>query len=119
MTMSRVFCKVGNKRTTISRKFNHFEPRVDCEPYQSELCCIRKSAFIAATRGWAGVVIPILVCERASGKGSPYVIQGFNPTDPGRSKLNNEGMVSLKVRDGRPRNCLQRNITTCFSSPNK
>jgi hypothetical protein len=50
ITVSRIFCKVGNKRTTISQKFNHFEPQVNCEPHQSGLCCIRKSAFIAATR---------------------------------------------------------------------
>ena len=50
----------------------------------------------------AGTVIPILVFERAGGRGSPYVIQGFSATGRGRSKLVCEGLVSLKVTVGRP-----------------
>ena len=50
----------------------------------------------------AGTVIPILVYERAEGRGSPYVIQGFSATDRGRSKLRDEGLVSLKEGIGRP-----------------
>ena len=50
----------------------------------------------------AGTVIPILVFERAWGRGSPYVIQGFGATARGRSKLKGEGLVSLKEVSGRP-----------------
>ena len=50
----------------------------------------------------AGTVIPILVFERAGGRGSPYVIQGFGATARGRSKLVGEGLVNLKGTIGRP-----------------
>jgi hypothetical protein len=50
----------------------------------------------------AGTVIPILVFERAGGRGSPYVIQGFSATARGRSKLKGEGLVNLKEEIGRP-----------------
>ena len=43
-----------------------------------------------------GIVFPILVYERAEGRGSPYIIQGFNATAWGRSKLNNEGCVASR-----------------------
>ena len=52
--------------------------------------------------GAASTVIPILVFERAKGRGSPYVIQGFSATGRGRSKLVGEGLVNLKETIGRP-----------------
>lgn len=53
-------------------------------------------------------VIPILVFERAGGRGSPYVIQGFSATVRGRSKLSGEGLASLKEDIGRPPGRLAR-----------
>ena len=58
--------------------------------------------FASGRNAAAGTVIPILVFERAGGRGSPYVIQGFSATGRGRSKLVCEGLVSLKGTVGRP-----------------
>jgi len=72
-----------------------------------------------------GAVIPILVFERAirlrssaelgrsphdeaKGRGPPYVIQSFSATVRGRSKLQGEGLVSLKEVTGRPPSRLAR-----------
>ena len=65
----------------------------------------------------AGTVIPILVFERAGGRGSPYVIQGFSATGRGRLKLVGEGLVSLKETNGRPPVRLARCPWQRFSVP--
>ena len=70
-----------------------------------------------------GAVIPILVFERAVrlvhakawGRGSPYVIQSFSTTVRERSKLIDEGLVSLKEVSGRPPVRLARCLWQRFS----